>query len=93
VSAIASGLDHCLALVGGSQDTAQASAASPAWNGSRFSVVVPARKGRVYRLEYKDSMSSSTWIGLPLAVGTGETLTLVDPTATTAERYYRVRRW
>jgi hypothetical protein len=30
---------------------------------------------------------------LPLVAGSGGTLTLTDPTATNAQRFYRVRQW
>ncbi len=48
---------------------------------------------RVYRLKYKDDLSGGDWIGLPLVAGNGGTLTLSDPDAAGARRFYRVRRW
>lgn len=93
VMAIASGRNHCLALVGGLPDTAQVSVMNPSWNGSRFSFGVPTRKGRVYRLEYKDNLSDSTWTGLALVAGNDTTLTLSDSGAPASQRFYRVRRW
>ena len=51
--------------------------------------------GRVYRLEYKNSLADPNWTALPLVAGNGRMLQLTDPTATTnmRARFYRVRRW
>ena len=92
-TSVASGSDHCLALVGGLPDTAQVSVVNPTWNGSRFSVTVLTRKGRVYRLEYKDTLSDDAWVGLPLVAGADTTLIFSDSSAAGSQRFYRVSRW
>ena len=58
-----------------------------------FRVSLPTQSGRVYRLEYKHSLADADWTALPLVAGTGHERTLTDPTATGAQRFYRVRRW
>jgi len=93
VTTIASGSYHNLALVGGTPFGAPALATNPTWSGNGFSVQVPSRSGRVYRLEHKASLSDSNWVAHPLAAGTGGLLTLTDPAVSGAQRFYRVRRW
>ena len=56
-------------------------------------VSVPTRSGRVYRLEYKNALDEAGWTGLPLVAGNGGIRVLSDPTATAAQRLYRVRHW
>jgi hypothetical protein len=58
-----------------------------------FNVTVSTRSGRVYRLEYTDSLNNPSWTGFPLAAGTGTPQTFTDPSSTVAQRFYRVRHW
>jgi len=58
-----------------------------------FTVSVPTSNGRVYRLEYKDSLADGAWTALPLQAGTGGTLQLTAPDVSTSQRFYRVRQW
>jgi hypothetical protein len=58
-----------------------------------FSVFVPTFNGRVYRLEYKDSLVDTGWTALPLQAGTGGNLQLTAPDVSAAQRFYRVRQW
>jgi hypothetical protein len=58
-----------------------------------FEVSVPTRTGRVYRLEYKNALDDSDWIGSPLVAGNGRAQVLSDPLADVAQRFYRVRHW
>lgn len=60
-------------------------------NGFSFSVLT--ENGKVYRMEYKDSLSKSTWTSLPLAAGNGGILAFTDSTATNSQRFYRIARW
>jgi len=55
--------------------------------------LLPTQYGRVYALEYKNSLTDSQWTALPLVAGNGGLRTLSDPTATGQQRFYRVRRW
>jgi alpha-tubulin suppressor-like RCC1 family protein len=59
-----------------------------------FSVSIPTESGRVYRLEYKNSLTNTNWTALPLVAGTGKLCALTDASATNSQqRFYRVRQW
>jgi alpha-tubulin suppressor-like RCC1 family protein len=93
VVAIAAGAWHSLALVGNGPPVSQVQLMHPVWNTNTFTVLVPARSGRVYRLEYKTALTNGNWTALPLVAGVAGTLQLSDPTATGTIRFYRVRQW
>jgi hypothetical protein len=82
-----------LALLGAGPPVLQAPAMAPQCTAGGFQVSLPTQSGRVYRLEYKNSLGDQSWLALPLAAGTGKVLTLADPTAGGAQRFYRVRQW
>lgn len=82
-----------IVLLGSNPPVQRVQLISPGWNGGVFSVSLPSQNGRVYALEYKDTLSDTDWKGLPLVAGTGAVLALSDPTAFGAQRFYRVRRW
>lgn len=84
---------HNLGLIGDGPPVLRASLTNPTWSTNGFSVALPTQYERVYRLEYKNSLSDSDWIGIPLVAGNGAMRTLTDTTAEGTERYYRVRRW
>jgi hypothetical protein len=44
-------------------------------------------------LEYKNSFSDAYWTALPLVAGNGGVRMLTDTSATTSQRFYRVRQW
>jgi len=91
--AVASGDAHNLALIGDGPPVVRASLVNPSWDTNGFRASVQTQNGRVYRLEYKNSLTDSNWIGIPLVAGTGGLVTLRDPSATGEQRFYRVRRW
>jgi Regulator of chromosome condensation (RCC1) repeat/Immunoglobulin domain len=93
VVAISAGANHNLAQVGLGPPVLRDPVTNPTLSGSGFSLVVPSQSGRVYALEYKNSLSDASWVSLPLAAGTGTNLVLADFTATNAQRFYHVRRW
>lgn len=94
VTAISAGMGHCLALVGEGPPVQQAAWNNPVLNNHGFNVSLPTQRGRVYRLEYKNSLSDSNWTALPLVAGNGTNLTLFDTVSTnSSSRFYRVRRW
>jgi hypothetical protein len=63
-----------------------------ALNGTILSVSFSTLSGPHYLLEYKDSLTSSSWAPLPPAlVGTGGTLTLQDTNTPSSSRFYRIR--
>ena len=93
VAAIAAGGTQNLARVGSGPPVQRAPVINPILSGISFSFQVPSQSGRVYALEHKDNLSDANWVSLPLAAGTGTNLVLLDPTATNAQRFYRVRQW
>jgi alpha-tubulin suppressor-like RCC1 family protein len=92
VTAIAAANTYSLALVTGAPQR-HALLTQPARQATSFTVAIPSRSGRVYRLEYKTALTETTWTALPLVAGNGRTLTLTDPAANDALRFYRVREW
>ena len=93
VGQIAAGAVHSLALVGTGRPGLSANLTATRWNTNGFSVSLPTRNGRVYGLEFKNSLAETNWTALRLRAGTGDTIQLTDPTAGGALRFYRVRRW
>jgi alpha-tubulin suppressor-like RCC1 family protein len=93
VAFIASGQNHCLAIIGNGPPPRQVTLANPGQAGNIFGVSLPTQSGRVYALEYKNSVEETNWTILPLAAGNGRVLTLTDGSATNSSRIYRVRQW
>jgi hypothetical protein len=94
VAQIAGGAAHSLALVGNAPPVTQAAMVNPSLGTNGFSVFLPTRYGRVYRLEYKNSVSDTNWTALPLQAGTGRLQQFTDTGATAGgSRFYRIRRW
>lgn len=93
VIAIAGGRDLSLAVVGNGPLVSHVPLVIPRLGTNGFTVSVPTRSGRVYRLEYKTSLTDGAWTALPLVAGNGGVRTLTDPTANGAQRFYRVRQW
>jgi len=65
---------------------------SPRRSGNIFSIDVPTSVGMSYQLEFRDSLGSGTWSGLPEIPGDGKLITLSD-TSTNSHRFYRVKQW
>jgi len=93
VVAAAPGSDHDLALVGAAPPLPQLKPVDIAYGSGLFTCSVPTQRGRVYRLEYKNSLADAAWTALPLTAGNGAVQVLSDSTAAGAQRFYRVRRW
>jgi hypothetical protein len=91
VISVAAGSAHSLLLLGTPAGNPVILSASH--TGGQFSVVVQTSSGKSYSLEYKDSLSASTWTGLPAVQGNGTVQVLTDANATVAQRYYRVRQF
>jgi hypothetical protein len=90
---IAAGLAHSLALVGNAPPAPKAALVRPAVSNRNFSVSLLTHFGRVYQLEFKNSLADSNWSVLPLQAGVGGELLMTDPTAATPQRFYRVLQW
>jgi alpha-tubulin suppressor-like RCC1 family protein len=93
VVGIGEGGQHSLALVSDGTAGPKALLANSAWGPGGFRVSVSTISGKVYLLEYKNSLADSNWTGLPLIAGNGSVITLADPTANGSQRYYRLRQW
>lgn len=91
VVAVAAGQAHTLLLFG--QRPPAPEIQSPARSGKEFSVQVPTVVGKLYALEYVPSFSVTNWTSLPAVRGTGDVVPLTDPSASAAQRFYRVRQW
>jgi len=90
---MAAGLNDSLVLVGNGPPTQKVQLKASGWGTNGFTVALPTRHGRVYRLEYKNSLTSQTWSALPLQAGSGGTLPLNDPSPSAMQRFYRVTQW
>ena len=93
VVAIAGGAYHSLALAGEGSPVLSLPLLNPHRNNTTFSVSLPTQSGRIYALEFKDSLAETGWRPLPLVAGDGGLTTLIDPTASGVQRFYRVRQW
>ncbi len=91
VFAVAAGERFSMALV--SPNTLSVGVVSASKHGDGFSVAVPTISGRVYGLEFSDSLSPAVWMAAPLVAGNGKLHVLTDPEATVSQRFYRVLRW
>ncbi len=89
VTAVAAGWNYSLALVG-TAGAAPLILTQPNWSAGTFTVAVPTQSGSTYTLQYKTSLSDSTWTGLSPMAGNGSVLRLTDPSATSSQRFYRV---
>jgi alpha-tubulin suppressor-like RCC1 family protein len=90
---IAAGNVHSLALLGNAPPVLKVPIAGATFGTNGFNVSLPTRNGRVYCLEYKDSLTDQIWNALPLRAGTGGVMMLTDPSVSMSQRFYRVRQW
>ena len=93
VIAISAGQYHNLALLGDGPPVTQAAITIVSALPNNFTVSLPSQSGHSFVLQYKDSLSDASWTPLIPAPGNGSLLYLSDPSATNAQRYYRVLRW
>lgn len=93
VLAIAAGEVNSLALAGSSPPSLKAPLIVAGFGTNGFTVALPTRNGRVYRLEYKNSLTNQIWSTFPLQTGIGGTLQLNDPAPFPPQRFYRVSLW
>ncbi len=65
--------------------------ANPKRSGTTFTVGVPTTSGFTYYLEYRTSVTNSTWTSVSQVSGDGTTKTLSDTAASNPQCFYRVR--
>ena len=90
VVAVAAGNYHSLVLRG--QPPAALLLTSATRSGGGFAVSVPTTRGKVYFLEYKNTLTDAQWTLLNAAPGDGGLKILTDASAGVAQRFYRVRQ-
>jgi hypothetical protein len=91
VIAIAAGSSHSLELIG--QRLPGPQLGNLLRQGSSFSLSVPTVRGRIYFLQYKDSLTDTNWVSpSAIVVGDGSVKALTDPAAMAPHRFYRIRQ-
>jgi hypothetical protein len=90
---IAAGKLHSMALLGTARPVTQVVLTNYNFDTNGFSVSVPTFSGRVYCLEYKNSLTDTNWTSLRLQAGTGGVLQLTAPDIAAPQGFYRVRQW
>jgi hypothetical protein len=93
VVAIAACVDHNLGLVSDANWESPVRITSSRRDTNGFTVSIPTRSGKVYRLEYRESLTEGVWRPSPLVAGNGGVRSLTDPNGGEIQRFYRVRRW
>jgi alpha-tubulin suppressor-like RCC1 family protein len=93
VVAIAAGNFHSMALTTDVAWSPSVVLSNPMREGSTFSCSANTQSGRIYVLQYNDSLATTNWTSFPLVTGTGAERVFIDPTAGVSERFYRLRRW
>jgi alpha-tubulin suppressor-like RCC1 family protein len=91
VVAVAAGGNHTLLLLEGSAPAFRL--LNPTRNGAGFSGVLQTLSRKNYALEFKPSLSSTSWTSLPTVTGNGSLRQLSDTPGNTPQRFYRVRQW
>jgi GH25 family lysozyme M1 (1,4-beta-N-acetylmuramidase) len=66
---------------------------NPACKSASFKAIIQTLGRRNYALDYRNSLTASNWTALSTNAGNGALRVLVDPTATAAQRFYRMRQW
>jgi hypothetical protein len=64
---------------------------NPAWTGGDFTFSVTTEAGRIYDIEYADSLLPQNWQSLTNFPGTGSPAAITDAATTTGQRFYRAR--
>ncbi|HET7626010.1 MAG TPA: hypothetical protein VFM25_12175, partial [Verrucomicrobiae bacterium] len=90
---IAAGDIHTLAIIGDQPPEIFASPKNITRGNGVSQIHVPTLSGKIYILEFKDSLTNPDWTALPSTAGNGTIQTLIDSTATGPQRFYRVRQW
>ena len=90
---ITAGSVHSLALMGNSPPAVKDPLVISSYKINGFTLAWSTRNGRVYRLEYKNSLTEQTWSAFPLQAGNGGVLQLKDSAPSVTQRFYRVCQW
>lgn len=91
---VAGGWYHSLALKGSGPPVLTAPLEVKDLGANGLDLASSTFNGRVYQLQYANSLTGPIWIALPLQAGTGGSLNLNDPSAAAVtQRFYRLNRW
>jgi hypothetical protein len=66
---------------------------NPARKSSTFSVLVQTANRKSYALEVASSLPAANWTGVWTNTGNGALRVFTDSTATSTQRFYRLRQW
>ncbi len=91
VLAVTFGYSHHLAIVGDGWPLPIEPALDVSLGNDRFTILQQTARGRSYRAEYKDMIGEIQWQMLTPVRGDGTIRPLIDPNATGAQRFYRIR--
>jgi hypothetical protein len=58
--------------------------------GNQTSLSFMTALGLSYSVEYKNDLSTGSWINLRTVAGTGQGVSIIDPNANTSQRFYRI---
>lgn len=92
VVAIAAGVFHSIALQAESTAAPSVRVSNPTRVGNTFNCSAQTEAGKIYVLQYKDSLEAANWTSLPSVPGTGTEQVFSDATAGVAQRFYRLLR-
>ena len=85
--------NHAISYVNGTLTVSPAglTITSQGLSAKTFVVSVPTANGVVYVLESIDNLGGTNWVQVSSLTGNGGSMTLSDPAATSASRFYRVK--
>ena len=93
VVAIAAGNYHNLALLSDDLFSPFRHLTNPLRAGNTFAFSAETQSGKVYLLQFKDSLLNTNWTSFPLVPGNGKERGFIDPNASFPMRFYRIRQW
>jgi alpha-tubulin suppressor-like RCC1 family protein len=91
VSALGAGWNYSVALMPNSVAPAGFSVLNSIWQAGSFSMLISGQTNRTYLLQFKQALTDRSWTDLAGVGGSSKPITLLDPEATNAHRFYRVR--
>ncbi|MEI6566347.1 MAG: hypothetical protein WCR20_06715 [Verrucomicrobiota bacterium] len=90
---IACGLFHSLAVVASPTPSNTTGPVELLLAADRCTVGFPGEMGKVYRIQYTDSIRDLNWQALPLTTGVESRMHLTDPSPPRGQRFYRLQSW
>ncbi len=92
-TSLGAGWNYSVALISGSVVAVPFSLTGVNWTAGVFSASVATQPNQTYILQYKSSASDANWTGLSTFQGTGQSVRLLDSTATNSQGIYRVHQF